>query len=144
MHLHWERSTNSAGDCAIQALSWMGKVPEEIPEVNFTNFTLQNWFHNIKFQDEGWKLSRNNYYQEGWLSTANVRGVVGVTYTTSYCGGGQGIDVPARTNYNLRGHRSEVKLDTGFLICYRPIHDFMRFRKNLMNQSITRIRLTLI
>ena len=36
MHLHWERSTNSGGDCAIQALSWMGKVPEEIPEVNFT------------------------------------------------------------------------------------------------------------
>ena len=33
MHLHWERSNNSEGDCAIQALSWMGKVPEEIPEV---------------------------------------------------------------------------------------------------------------
>lgn len=92
MHLHWERSNNSAGDCAIQALSWMGKVPEEIPE------------------EDGWKLSRNNYYQEGWLSTANVRGVVGVTYTTSFCGGGQGIDVPSRTNYNLRGHRSEVTM----------------------------------
>ena len=39
-----------------------------------------------------------------------MRGVVGVTYTTSFCGGGQGIDVPTRTNYNLRGHRSEVKI----------------------------------
>ena len=38
-------------------------------------------------QDEGWKLSRNNYYQEGWLATANMRGVVGVTYTTSFCAG---------------------------------------------------------
>ena len=27
----------------------------------------------------------------------------------SFCGGGQpAVDVPARTNYNLRGHRSEV------------------------------------
>ena len=38
-------------------------------------------------QEEGWKLSRTNYYQEGWLATANVRGVVGVTYTTSFCAG---------------------------------------------------------
>ena len=54
-------------------------------------------------------MSRTNYYQEGWLATANVRGVVGVTYTTSFCAGtAQGVEVPARTNYNLRGHRSEV------------------------------------
>lgn len=93
MHLHWERSSNSAGDCSIRGLSWMGKVPEEIPE------------------EDGWKLSRSNYYQEGWLATANVRGVVGVTYTTSFCGGGQpGVEAPARTNYNLRGHRSEVTM----------------------------------
>ena len=36
MHLHWERSNNSAGDCHINALSWMGRVPEEIPEVKLT------------------------------------------------------------------------------------------------------------
>ena len=40
-------------------------------------------------QEDGWKLSRTNYYQEGWLATANVRGVVGVTYTTSFCAGTQ-------------------------------------------------------
>ena len=33
MHLHWERSTNTTGDCHINNLSWMGRVPEEIPEV---------------------------------------------------------------------------------------------------------------
>ena len=28
---------------------------------------------------------------------------------SSFCGGGQpAVNVPARTNYNLRGHRSEV------------------------------------
>ena len=70
-------------------------------------------------QDEGWKLNRNHYYQEGWLSTANLRGVVGVTYTTSHCGlegfdsgsvGGSHLKPPTRTNYNLRGHRAEVTL----------------------------------
>ena len=64
----------------------------------------------ILCQEDGWKLSRTNYYQEGWLSTANVRGVVGVTYTTSHCGNNPHIEVPSRTNYNLRGHRSEVNL----------------------------------
>ena len=61
-------------------------------------------------QEEGWKLNRNHYYQEGWLSTANLRGVVGVTYTTSHCGidGSTQLVPPSRTNYNLRGHRAEV------------------------------------
>jgi hypothetical protein len=35
---------------------------------------------------------------------------VGVTFTTSFCGGAQPANIPARTNYNLRGHRSEVTL----------------------------------
>ena len=67
-------------------------------------------------QEEGWKLNRNHYYQEGWLSTANLRGVVGVTYTTSHCGASGflesleslNLEPPSRTNYNLRGHRAEV------------------------------------
>ena len=50
-----------------------------------------NLIHSINdtlsLQEDGWKLSRTNYYQEGWLATANVRGVVGVTYTTSFCAG---------------------------------------------------------
>lgn len=57
-------------------------------------------------QDEGWKLNRTNYYQEGWLATGNIRGIVGVTFTTSHCR--KNMDYPLRTNYNLRGHRSDV------------------------------------
>ncbi|XP_075217437.1 WD40 superfamily protein Tusp [Lycorma delicatula] len=90
MHLHFERNTNTKCDCTILSLSWMGKVPDELPE------------------DEGWKLNRTNYYQEGWLATGNVRGIVGVTFTTSHCN--KSLDTPPRTNYNLRGHRSEVIL----------------------------------
>lgn len=58
------------------------------------------------FQDDGWKLNRTNYYQEGWLATGNIRGIVGVTFTTSHCK--KNMDYPLRTNYNLRGHRSDV------------------------------------
>ncbi|XP_063237864.1 tubby-related protein 4 [Bacillus rossius redtenbacheri] len=90
MHLHFERNSNCKCDCAVLSLTWMGKVPEELPE------------------DEGWKLNRTHYYQEGWLATGNVRGIVGVTFTTSHCK--RGADSPLRTNYNLRGHRSEVIL----------------------------------
>lgn len=90
MHLHFERTTNTRNDCAILSLTWMGKVPDEIPE------------------DDGWKLNRTNYYQEGWLASGNVRGIVGVTFTTCHCK--KTFDAPLRTNYNLRGHRSEVTL----------------------------------
>ncbi|CAB3388355.1 Hypothetical predicted protein, partial [Cloeon dipterum] len=58
--------------------------------------------------DEGWKLSRTNYYQEGWLAAGNVRGIVGVTFTTSHWR--KNSEFPLRTNYNLRGHRSEIIL----------------------------------
>uniref|UniRef100_A0A1B0D8K8 IFT121/TULP4 N-terminal domain-containing protein n=1 Tax=Phlebotomus papatasi TaxID=29031 RepID=A0A1B0D8K8_PHLPP len=58
--------------------------------------------------DEGWKLNRTNYYQEGWLATGNIRGIVGVTFSTSHCK--KNMEFPLRTNYNLRGHRAEVIL----------------------------------
>ncbi|XP_031829496.1 WD40 superfamily protein Tusp isoform X2 [Nomia melanderi] len=90
MHLHFEKN-NAKCDCNILSLSWMGKVPDESPE------------------DEGWKLDRTNYYQEGWLATGNARGLVGVTFTTSHCRT-RATEIPLRANYNLRGHRSEVIL----------------------------------
>ncbi|GAB1869433.1 Tubby-related protein 4 [Camponotus japonicus] len=91
MHLHFEKNNNAKCDCNILSLSWMGKVPDESPE------------------DEGWKLYRTNYYQEGWLATGNARGLVGVTFTTSHCRT-RTAELPLRANYNLRGHRSEVIL----------------------------------
>ncbi|XP_076165682.1 WD40 superfamily protein Tusp isoform X2 [Ptiloglossa arizonensis] len=91
MHLHFEKNNNAKCDCNILSLSWMGKVPDESPE------------------DEGWKLDRTNYYQEGWLATGNARGLVGVTFTTSHCRT-RTTELPLRANYNLRGHRSEVIL----------------------------------
>ena len=79
-------------DCSLQSLSWMGKVPETLPE------------------DEGWKLNRVNYYQEGWLASGNTKGIVGVTFTACHCK--KNFETPPRSNFNLRGHRSEVSCVT--------------------------------
>ena len=89
-------------------------------------------FFSIALQEEGWKLNRNHYYQEGWLSTANLRGVVGVTYTTSHCGidGSTQLVPPSRTNYNLRGHRAEVgNLKKNFL-GLRTVSSVLKAEKN--------------
>ncbi|XP_055944594.1 tubby-related protein 4-like isoform X1 [Argiope bruennichi] len=90
MHLHFERTTSTRTDCAILSLTWMGKVPDDLPD------------------EDGWKLNRVHYYQDGWLATGNARSIVGVTFTS--CHNRKMGDLPLRSNYNLRGHRAEVTL----------------------------------
>lgn len=34
MHLYLERCPSARSDCPIHALSWMGKVPDDMPEVS--------------------------------------------------------------------------------------------------------------
>ncbi|CAG2196093.1 unnamed protein product [Mytilus edulis] len=87
MHVHFEQNNTTRSECTIHSLSWMGKVPDTLPE-----------------DEGGWKLNRNQYYMEGWLAGGNGKGVVGVTFTTSHC---RKYDPPQRSNFNLRGHRSE-------------------------------------
>ena len=123
MHLHFERieKPSSYCDCPIVTLSWMGKVPD----VSIG-------------KEEGWKLNRHQYYTDGWLASGNIRGIIGCTFTTCSCRnacntgcagsssssynstacGMNGSshhapvdsNIPLRTNYNLRGHRSEVTI----------------------------------
>ena len=90
MHLHFEQNISSRTECTLHSLTWMGKVPDSLP--GDTN--------------NGWKLNRGQYYSEGWLASGNAKGIVGVTFTTSHC---RKYDPPNRSNFNLRGHRSEVK-----------------------------------
>ncbi|XP_064628378.1 tubby-related protein 4-like [Lineus longissimus] len=90
MHIHFEELNTTRSDCTIQTLSWMGKVPDGAPE------------------EDGWKLNRQHYYQEGWLSAGNVKGIVSATFTTCHCR--TAVEPPPRTNFNLRGHRNEVIL----------------------------------
>ncbi|XP_013385175.1 tubby-related protein 4 isoform X2 [Lingula anatina] len=88
MYIFIEDSPTTRSDCTIHSLSWMGKVPEILPN------------------EDGWQLDRSEYYQEGWLATGNGKGIVSATFTTSHCE--KDTDVPSRTNFNLRGHRNEV------------------------------------
>ena len=34
MNVHFERNSNAKCDCTILNLTWMGKVPDELPEVS--------------------------------------------------------------------------------------------------------------
>lgn len=34
MHFHFEQNTNTKCDCNVHCMSWMGKVPDELPEVS--------------------------------------------------------------------------------------------------------------
>ncbi|XP_074661858.1 tubby-related protein 4-like [Tubulanus polymorphus] len=91
MHIHLEQLTPTRSDCTIQTLSWMGKVPDGgAPE------------------QDGWKLNRQHYYQEGWLAAGNIKGIVSATFTTCHCK--TSFEMPLRTNFNLRGHRNEIIL----------------------------------
>nr|XP_006009213.1 PREDICTED: tubby-related protein 4 isoform X2 [Latimeria chalumnae] len=74
-------------DSNILCLSWKGRVPKSEKEK---------------------PVCRRRYYEEGWLATGNGRGVVGVTFTSSHCR--RERSTPQRTNFNLRGHNSEVVL----------------------------------
>ncbi|XP_076467230.1 tubby-related protein 4-like [Babylonia areolata] len=90
MHVHFEQNNYTRTDCNFHSLSWMGKVPDSLPD-----------------EGGGWKLNRAQYYMEGWLASGNGKGIVGITFTTSHC---QKYEAPPRSNFNLRGHRCEVIL----------------------------------
>ncbi|ESN95213.1 hypothetical protein HELRODRAFT_86986, partial [Helobdella robusta] len=84
-----ENAETSRCDSSLQALSWMGKTPDRLPD------------------NGSWKLTEASYYHHGWLATGNAKGIIGITFTSihSYV-----LDQPIRTTFYLRGHRSEVML----------------------------------
>ncbi|XP_070568218.1 tubby-related protein 4-like [Ptychodera flava] len=87
MHAVLEDNPAARSDCAILSLSWKGTVPDTEKDKSYT---------------------RKRCYTEGWLASGNVKGIVGATFTTSHCK--KDFTVPSRTNFNLRGHNSEVVL----------------------------------
>ncbi|XP_063299473.1 tubby-related protein 4 [Pelobates fuscus] len=87
MHAFVEHGPVLCSDSNILCLSWKGRVPKSEKEK---------------------PVCRRRYYEEGWLATGNGRGVVGVTFTLSHCR--RDRNTPQRTNFNLRGHNSEVVL----------------------------------
>lgn len=49
MHLHFERTVNAKSDCSILSLTWMGKVPDELPEVILFADLFVFYLKNIVF-----------------------------------------------------------------------------------------------
>jgi len=98
MYAFVEEPNRTHCDSSVQCLSWMGKAPEGQPE-----------------SGTAWRLSENSYYDEGWLASGNSRGVVGVTMTGCRSTQNSSAELPLRTNFNLRGHRSEVSVAIVFL-----------------------------
>lgn len=90
--VHFERNTNNCTDCTVLSLTWMGRISEELSR-------KADW----------WMLKEPAYFEDGWLATGNVRGVVGITLTTCRCQR-KSDELPTRANYNLRGHRSHVTI----------------------------------
>ena len=95
-------------------------------------------FHLLSWQEEGWKLNRVLYYQEGWLATGNARGIVGVTYSTSH--NKKTSDIPPRTNYNLRGHRAEVS-QNHLLILKRKVFTSIKLFFLFVSESMVNLEL---
>ncbi|XP_022081827.1 tubby-related protein 4-like [Acanthaster planci] len=87
MYAVLENNPAARSDCTILSLSWKGTVPDSEKDKSYT---------------------RKRCYTEGWLATGNVKGIVGVTYTCSHAR--KNAATPSRTNFNLRGHNSEVVL----------------------------------
>jgi len=103
MYAFVEEPSRTHCDSSVQSLSWMGKAPDGQPE-----------------SGTAWRLSENSYYDEGWLASGNSRGVVGVTMTGCRSTQNSSVDLPLRTNFNLRGHRSEVGITIALNLIFMP------------------------
>jgi hypothetical protein len=82
MYAYIELSNTVQTDSIIRSLSWMNYIP-----------TPNN--------------NRLNIY-EGWLATGNTNHIVSVTYTSIKSD--DNFLTPDRTNFNLRAHRTDVRL----------------------------------
>lgn len=59
MHLHFEKNTNTKCDCSILSLSWMGRVPEDIPTSEVSTF-----MHKIHRPLNGHLCNKLKHYHE--------------------------------------------------------------------------------
>jgi tubby-related protein 4 len=89
MYAYIELSNATRTDSIIQSLSWM----------NYSSISTSN-------QDSA--NDRYSNLHDGWLATGNTNHIVSVTYTSMKSD--EYVIPPDRTNFNLRAHRTEVRL----------------------------------
>lgn len=86
-------SSATQSSCTVRSLSWMGRVTSTVEQQG---------------EDETLCLYQSQYYNDGWIANGNSEGVVGVTFTSLTSNVDCDNQKPFRTNFNLRGHRTEV------------------------------------
>jgi tubby-related protein 4 len=97
MYTYIELSNVTRTDSIIQSLSWMNLISNASASLLSTDIDDHR---SIR------PLTTN--VQEGWLATGNTNHIVSVTYTSMKCN--EQIVPPDRTNFNLRAHRTNVRL----------------------------------
>lgn len=100
MYAYIELSNTTRTDSTIQSLSWMNH------ESNRAETNIENQIHDQRTINPS--SQTRNTSLEGWLATGNINHIVSVTYTSMKSD--EHISLPDRTNFNLRAHRTDVRL----------------------------------
>lgn len=106
MYAYVELSNVARTDSIIQSLSWMSYIPTVNSNTEQTNQDNQTTENNIN--DSNQTNQRIINLADGWLATGNTNHIVSVTYTSVRAD--ESLTIPDRTNFNLRAHRTEVRL----------------------------------
>ncbi len=96
MYAYIELSNTARTDSIIQSLSWMNYIPTPSSSLNNPN------------DDNNHRSIPSLNFHDGWLATGNANHIVSVTYTSIKSD--EHVIIPDRTNFNLRAHRTEVRL----------------------------------
>jgi hypothetical protein len=112
MYAYVELSNTARTDSIIQSLSWMSYISTPPSSLNVSNDENNPENHANNDQDNNQSIPLQaqqsiNLY-DGWLATGNTNHIVSVTYTSIRSD--EHVSIPDRTNFNLRAHRTEVRL----------------------------------
>ena len=107
MYAYVELSNTARTDSLIQSLSWMSYTSPPSSTATHEDHNPATDNHDDDANQSRSIPSTTNLH-DGWLATGNTNHIVSVTYTSirpddSLC-------TPDRTNFNLRAHRTEVRL----------------------------------
>jgi hypothetical protein len=105
MYAYIELSHIARTDSIIQSLSWMNYISPPLSSLNNSNDDNDD---DDDVNNQRSIPSRSINFHEGWLATGNTNNIVSVTYTSIKSD--ENVITPDRTNFNLRAHRTEVRL----------------------------------
>ena len=100
MYAYIELSNTARTDAVIRSLSWMNYM-SSTPPLSAANDDNHHHHHRSI-------PSAAAHLENGWLATGNANHIVSVTFTSIKAD--EHLNPPDRTNFNLRAHRTEVRL----------------------------------